>query len=686
MIENPKFAKTAALNQYYRDMLTQSLALPKRVNLPEDLMDWVCKRGNVDTIQLAERLLSLPTRSTSKEDLALQLMLFTILQSNFFLYQHEGYQSVALINTIKSGLHRILELHPHPSYMENAVLLLFRMNLVDDAVDFAQRYAFIIEKSPFMQSLLGFIYTHEKNWQKAGTYIAPLLAHPELKNLPLLDLTAMTWQYFSGEIPQWPVHFGSLNQSADVDFDGILPPLKLEQRAQPYKDNPIAIIACDSKYFFEHGLPLAYSVASTNAEKIALHFHLYMPNASVIEALKLLQKRLPEISIGYSLEDGEPPGEKPVVYYSCVRFIRAYQLLQHYNHPIILMDADALFQNSWDNFLPQRLKDLALVASNNAPFWEEIMAGFLYAKPTSAAKNYLGHVASFIFENFKSKTTRWFLDQIALSACRAHFLKSSTDVSYLAPEEAMDTTHGNDALTWAVTINKNSHKRYNKSRDKLLSKYKQNCHFSRKEVFDFISKEPVFFLQIGAMNGVSYDPIHRAVTTYEWRGILVEPLPDMMVQLKENYRHQKNLSFENIAITEKAESKTLYHIPYNVAKQAGLPEWVCGMSSFLPHKLSAYKDYVVQVEVPCTSLQELLDKHKPAVIDVLQIDAEGYDYIIFKQFDFDRYAPKVVTLEVENLSLEDRKIVEKTLHKHGYLFYKDDLDVFAVRKDVLFKN
>ena len=56
------------------------------------------------------------------------------------------------------------------------------------------------------------------------------------------------------------------------------------------------------------------------------------------------------------------------------------------------------------------------------------------------------------------------------------------------------------------------------------------------------------FIQVGANDGFRGDPIRRMVQKYNWSGILIEPLPDIYEKLKENYKDQEGLIFENAAI------------------------------------------------------------------------------------------------------------------------------------------
>ena len=59
-----------------------------------------------------------------------------------------------------------------------------------------------------------------------------------------------------------------------------------------------------------------------------------------------------------------------------------------------------------------------------------------------------------------------------------------------------------------------------------------------------------YFVQIGANNGISADPIRPYVLKYHWRGVLVEPHPAAFARLVENYRAEPQLVFENAAIAE----------------------------------------------------------------------------------------------------------------------------------------
>lgn len=66
-----------------------------------------------------------------------------------------------------------------------------------------------------------------------------------------------------------------------------------------------------------------------------------------------------------------------------------------------------------------------------------------------------------------------------------------------------------------------------------------------------------FFIQIGANDGKRDDHLRPLILKYHLRGLLVEPLPDVFVELKNNYTSEKQLKFVNAAIAKKDGESTL---------------------------------------------------------------------------------------------------------------------------------
>src|SRR5271156_6703918 len=69
----------------------------------------------------------------------------------------------------------------------------------------------------------------------------------------------------------------------------------------------------------------------------------------------------------------------------------------------------------------------------------------------------------------------------------------------------------------------------------------------------------ISFVQVGANDGVFGDPLRSYITKYPWRGVLVEPQPDVFDRLVRNYEpYADRLILENLAISSDRSELVLY--------------------------------------------------------------------------------------------------------------------------------
>jgi hypothetical protein len=74
----------------------------------------------------------------------------------------------------------------------------------------------------------------------------------------------------------------------------------------------------------------------------------------------------------------------------------------------------------------------------------------------------------------------------------------------------------------------------------------------------FANWKRVRFIQIGACDGISGDPIYpNALHNLSWTGVLIEPNPIQFEQLKTNYRGREGLTFKCAAVSDLGRSATL---------------------------------------------------------------------------------------------------------------------------------
>lgn len=198
-----------------------------------------------------------------------------------------------------------------------------------------------------------------------------------------------------------------------------------------------------------------------------------------------------------------------------------------------------------------------------------------------------------------------------------------------------------------------------------------------------------FFIQVGAFDGVSQDPITRYIDQFNLRGILVEPQPEPFARLARNYRDHHRLALVNAAVADAEGTRDFFTVRPGVP---GMPEWSQQLASFergnilkhrhgIPaHGIPGIPDIEQHIEVHpvrCVTFSHLLDESGATEIDLLQIDAEGYDVELLRVFPFDRIRPAIIRYEHMHVSAESQNTCVRRLRAIGYQVVSERSDTYA---------
>jgi len=162
------------------------------------------------------------------------------------------------------------------------------------------------------------------------------------------------------------------------------------------------------------------------------------------------------------------------------------------------------------------------------------------------------------------------------------------------------------------------------------------------------------FVEFGAADGVSGSNSHMLETAYGWRGLLVEPARSWHAELAANrrrlvdHRCVTDHSGDHVLFRDCAERPLSTIAAYRQADRFG------GMRA-----------RARQYEVQTVSLNDLLDQHGLGAIDYLSIDTEGSELMILAAFDFERFAPRLITVE-HGREPQRRAGLLDLLSRHGY--------------------
>ncbi len=86
---------------------------------------------------------------------------------------------------------------------------------------------------------------------------------------------------------------------------------------------------------------------------------------------------------------------------------------------------------------------------------------------------------------------------------------------------------------------------------------------------------------------------------------------------------------------------------------------------------------VVQ-RVPCHTVESALRTAGMQQVDLLQIDAEGYDWPIIRSIDFTRLQPRILRFEYRHMPARDADACLALLAARGYRFIIETRDIIAV--------
>lgn len=197
----------------------------------------------------------------------------------------------------------------------------------------------------------------------------------------------------------------------------------------------------------------------------------------------------------------------------------------------------------------------------------------------------------------------------------------------------------------------------------------------------------VFVLNIGALDGVSFDGTERFVRKYRWRGLFVEPVLELYQRLRLFYRDRDDLRFERAAIATYDGETTMLRIRPAIVDTGDVDGGFLGMSSLLPVKnglaFESTREIVArhgeQITVPCLTMATLLRKHAVGAIDVLHVDVEGYDWMVLQQVDLARYRPAAVRIEQLNLDDGERAAARAYLSAAGLEVVDGDDELIGLR-------
>jgi hypothetical protein len=175
------------------------------------------------------------------------------------------------------------------------------------------------------------------------------------------------------------------------------------------------------------------------------------------------------------------------------------------------------------------------------------------------------------------------------------------------------------------------------------------------------------FLEFGATDGVEYSNSFLLENNFNWKGVLAEPSPQWHKNLKIN-RPNATIIEECIYIET---GKSLDFFVSDVGVLSTLEKFRQSDISSMPGNTNARNKNGYNHKVISISLNDVFVKYfNSSPIDYMSVDTEGSELEILENFDFQKFGPKIVT--VEHNYTDAQKKLDELFIKNNYLrFFKE---------------
>ena len=199
------------------------------------------------------------------------------------------------------------------------------------------------------------------------------------------------------------------------------------------------------------------------------------------------------------------------------------------------------------------------------------------------------------------------------------------------------------------------------------------------------------FLSIGSNDGFTDDPFVSQICRNEKiSASFIEPVPEVFDLLKSNYfaavGKTSRLKFHQLAISDFSGSTIFYAVSPLAKDDLGrnLPKWFNQLGSFdrnhiLKHLNGILEPFITEIKIDTRTLNDFLLEQGFEELDILQIDAEGYDYKVMSTLDLTRFKPKLILIEHKHLNPEEKNQLKIKLTKINYQLREFRSDLMATK-------
>lgn len=152
------------------------------------------------------------------------------------------------------------------------------------------------------------------------------------------------------------------------------------------------------------------------------------------------------------------------------------------------------------------------------------------------------------------------------------------------------------------------------------------------------------FVEVGANDGISQSNTLYFEKYRGWRGLLVEPVPELAWRCRRNRRQSKVV---NCALGEFSQRGSTVEVTYcnlmSVVKGALKSPEAERAHLAAGAEVQNLKTY--RLRVRCRPLSDLIDRYRLPPVDFMSLDVEGFELSVLKGLDLARHRPRYLLVE-----------------------------------------
>ena len=189
-------------------------------------------------------------------------------------------------------------------------------------------------------------------------------------------------------------------------------------------------------------------------------------------------------------------------------------------------------------------------------------------------------------------------------------------------------------------------------------------------------------IQVGSNDGISNDPLRKFIVKHDWQAVLIEADPKIFKGLKHLYENNSKVTTLNLAISPSLVPIKFFAINprAKLELKAACPSWFDQLGSFNKNNILKHLDgilapYIEEIDVPIRRLSEIIKEYDMKRLDVLHVDAEGYDLEVLQTLDFTECNPKYIIIEHKHMdSTQKSELLDQmSLRNYKIDIYFDDI-------------